>query len=76
MCFLLRSAQLLGDLPFEAGTAKHALRALAVEGTLLRMLQTSTHAAQSAEIPTTFTSSSPINGIFGNLQDLTRLHLC
>lgn len=67
MCFLFRSAQLLGDLPFEAGTAKHALRALAVEGTLLRMLQTITHAAQSAEIPATFTSSSSVDWILGNL---------
>lgn len=73
---MLCCAQLLGDLPFEAGTSKHALRALAVEGTLLRILQTSTHTAQSAEIPTTFRSNSFLHWIFGNLQDLTRLHLC
>lgn len=72
---MLRCIQLFGDLTFEAGTAKHALCALAVKGSFLRMLQTLTHAAQSAEIPTTFSPSSFINWIFGNLQDLTRLHL-
>lgn len=75
LSFLLLCAQLLGDLLFKAGTGQHALRALAVEGSLLRILQASTHAAQSAEIPTTFSSTSFIHWISGNLQDLTRMHL-
>lgn len=75
LSFLLLCAQLLGDLLFEAGTGQHALRALAVEGCLLRILQASAHAAQPAEIPTTFSSASFIHWISGNLQDLTRMHL-
>lgn len=75
LLFCLPPAHLLGDLAFEAGTAKHAVRPPAVEGTSVRMLQAGTYAAQFAEVLTTFRSSSFTLWILGYFQDLTGQHL-
>lgn len=58
---------LLGNLAFEAGTAKHTFRTSAVERTSVQMPETGTHTAQSAELLTTFRSHSFILWILGYL---------
>lgn len=73
--FTLPRSQLLDDLAFEAGTAKHAIGPPAVEGTPVRILETGTHAAQRAEVLTTFRSLSFMLWILGYFQDLAGLHL-
>lgn len=64
-----------GDLAFEAGTAKHALRPLAVKGSPVQILETGTHAAQGAEFLTTFRPLRFILLMLGYFQHLAGLHL-
>ena len=73
--FSLPRVHVLSDFAFEAGTAKHAFRPPAVEGTSVQMLKTGTHAAQSAEVSTTFRRLRFLRWIVGYSQDLAGLHL-
>lgn len=66
---------LLGDLAFEAGTAKHTFKTPAVERTSDGTLQTGTYTAQSAELLTTFRSHRCTHWILGHFEDLTGQHL-
>lgn len=54
--FALPGRKLHGDLALEAVAAKHAARPPTVERTPVHMLEAGTHAAQSAELLSTFRS--------------------
>ena len=73
--FALPLCQVLGDLAFEACAAQHAVSPPAVEGSSVEALQAGAHAAQSAELLTTFGSDTLDIWTMEHFHHLLGLHL-